>query len=341
MSRNDQPANSNYSPFLRVNPSFRSAPIGATYLSMNAFPADKEEFLRDLDLVCASFVVAPRIERFLADLDRVQARFESGGAGVVTVSSADLASLGREFDKIWVAAREKLGGEQWWEKLPAYHPLRCPISLFGTLDLGLHETAHTRALAWLLDPGKEHGFENVLLGALLRKVFDKAALHLSDVTVTSEFRSGESRDRIDLHLQGSWTDIYQNGAPERWKIILEAKIRAEEGEAQLARYEKQAHKIDQHKLVFLTTDGRPAETGSDEGKTKWELLSFKELMGLFQNCLPELEGKPGFEFLRLYMAGVLKDIYQLPCGENIGERSDIYGISGYLSLCKRGGNPNG
>lgn len=86
MSRNDQPANSNYSPFLRVNPPFRSAPIGAIYLSMNAFPADREEFLRDLNLVCASFVVAPRIESFLADLDRVQARFESGGAGVVTVA---------------------------------------------------------------------------------------------------------------------------------------------------------------------------------------------------------------------------------------------------------------
>lgn len=41
------------------------------------------------------------------------------------------------------------------------------------------------------------------------------------------------------------------------------------------------------------------------------------------------------------MAGVLKDIYQLPCGENIGGRSDIYGISDYLSLCKKGGSPNG
>jgi hypothetical protein len=306
-------------------------------LSMNAFPADREEFLRDLNLVCASFVVAPRIESFLADLDRVQAQFETVGARALTISSVDLVSLGREFDGIWAAAREKLGGEQWWEKLPAYHPLRCRISLFGTLDLGLHETAHTRALAWLLDPGKEHGFENVLLGALLRKVFDKAALHLSDVSVTSEFRSGESRDRIDIHIQGSWTDTHQNGAPGRWTMILEAKIRAEEGETQLARYEKQAHMTDRHKLVFLTTDGRSAETGSGG----WISLSFKELMALFQTCLPELEGKPGFEFLRLYMAGVLKDIYQLPCGENIGGRSDIYGISNYLSLCKKGGNPHG
>ena len=302
---------------------------------MNEFSAERGAFLRDLNLVCASFVAAPRIESFLADLDRVQAFSETAGARTVPVSGSDLASLGREFDKIWAAAREKLGGEQWWEELPAYHPLRCPISLFGTLDLGLHETAHTRALAWLLDPGKEHGFGDVLLRALLRKVFGKeAALHLPDVAVTSEFRGGESRDRIDIHLQGSWIAAHQNGAPKRWKIILEAKIRADEGEAQLARYEKQANMTDQQKLVFLTTDGRSAETGSDD----WILLSFKVLMALFQNCLDELKEKPGFDFLRLYMAGVLKDIYQLRGVENIGERGDIYGISEYLTLCNKGGN---
>jgi hypothetical protein len=306
---------------------------------MNAFSAEREEFLRDLNLVCSSLAEAPRIESFLADLDRVQAFSETAGARTVPVSGSDLASLGREFDKIWAAAREKLGGEKWWEELPAYHPLRCPISLFGTLDLGLHETAHTRALAWLLDPGKEHGFGDVLLRALLRKVFGKeAAFHLPDVAVTSEFRDGESRDRIDIHLQGSWIDAHQNGAPERWKIILEAKIRAEEGEAQLARYEKQVHMDDPHALVFLTTDGRSAVTGSQDGKTKWIPLSFKELMALFNNCLPKLERKPGFEFLRLYMAGVLKDIYQLHGGKNIGERGDIYGICEYLSLCNKGGN---
>src|SRR2546430_11646191 len=33
-------------------------------------------------------------------------------------------------------------------------PLRCPISLFRTMDCGRLETAHTRALAWLLDPNQ-------------------------------------------------------------------------------------------------------------------------------------------------------------------------------------------
>lgn len=338
MPRNDHHLNSNCSRFLRVNPLFRRRQTVLPTLSMNAFSAEREEFLRDLNLVCASLAAAPRIKSFRADLERVQAFSETAVARTVPISSADLASLGREFDRIWESAREKLGGEKWWERLPVYHPLRCPISLFGTLDLGLHETAHTRALAWLLDPGKEHGFGDVLLHALLRKVFAKAALHLSDVTVTSEFRSGESRDRIDIHLQGSWTDTHHNGAPERWTMIIEAKIRAEEGDAQLARYEKQTHMTDRHKLVFLTTDSRSAVTGSQDGKTKWIPLSFKELMALFNNCLPELKGKPGFEFLRLYMAGVLKDIYQMRGGENIGERADIYGISEYLWLCKNGGN---
>lgn len=309
---------------------------------MKTFSAEPDRFVRDLNTVSATLSPSLRVAGFLDDLDRVHSYSVAVHESAVHVTTDDLTELALKFDKIWAGAHEKLGGEKWWENLPAYHPLRCQVGLFGTLDLGLHETAHTRTLAWLMDPDREHGFGDALLRALLERIFGiREEFQLSNVSVTSELLRPDRRDRLDIVMRGAWTSTGQNSKTERWAVVVEAKIGAEEGEGQLARYEVQDASADRRKLVFLTPDGREPETGSGGRAAKWISVSFKDLMVIFQQRMPAIIGKPGFDFLRLYMTGVLKDFYQLTGGESIGERGDVYRIRDYLSLANKGDNKHG
>jgi hypothetical protein len=51
--------------------------------------------------------------------------------------------------------------------------------------------------------------------------------------------------------------------------------------------------------------------------------------------LHELQGKAGFEFLRLYITGILKDIYSIDCGR-VTDRADLYRIRDYLNYRRMG-----
>jgi hypothetical protein len=276
----------------------------------------------------------------LSDLERVHPYAAAVLAPVSAVRGADLAELAHLFDEKWARARKRLGGEKWWERLHPYHPLLCRIGLFRTLDLGLHETAHTGALAWLMDPGGDHGFEDILLRAFLKRIFGlDTEPQLSNVSIMSEIRAGENRDRLDVLMKGMWT--VSGRKTEKWMVVVEAKIEATEGEDQCARYvdhlREDIESADRHRFVFLTQDGRAPVTQSKITSVKWMSLSFIQLMALIGRRLHKLTGRPGFEILRHYMTGVLKDLYQLNCGEPIRERDDIYSIGEYLSLEKTGG----
>lgn len=117
-------------------------------------------------------MIAPALSpKFLADLKRVS---DSAMPQPQTLSAAFLCDLKLVYDSLPRPTDSRLNdlGErvQGWRtrvqqevqealrQLPADDPLRCPISLFGTMDYGRLETAHTNALAWLLDPRKAHGF---------------------------------------------------------------------------------------------------------------------------------------------------------------------------------------
>ena len=82
-------------------------------------------------------------------------------------------------------------------------------------------------------------------------------------------------------------------------------------------------------LVFLTPDGRAAETGEEE----WESLSYPELVRVFRTVYGELRHRPGFHFLRFYLAGVLQDICHFP--RNIGEdAAEPYAVAAYLKTVR-------
>jgi hypothetical protein len=275
--------------------------------------------------------------KFLAHLAQVYAALRPQ-----TLSQPFLSDLKRVYDTLPVASDDNLlflaNSFAKWRKvtkdsirvrvkaLSDDDPLKCPISLFRTMDAGRLEIAHTRTLAWLLDPTREHGFGTTLLVALLR--------HLSGNTCSGGFRvdwvksehpidGSGARGRLDVLARGAFEDGPRSG----WLLVIEAKVDAGEGEDQLQKYETWLRSNARGRevfRVFLTAEGaRP--TGADE----WEPLSFLELVRIFRAAYSGLRHAPGFHFLRFYLAGVLQDVCRLP--RNVeSENTDPYAVASYL-----------
>jgi len=291
-----------------------------------------DQFFRDLDRVSASVVPTNRLGEFLEDLKRVSADASAQRPREQAITVKALADLGTRFDHVRQVVLQKLGGSDWLAKVAEYDPLKCPIGLFTTLDLGRYETAHTGALTWLLNPSEAHGFVDILLRSLVRHLFKlEGDFQLFGVNTVNEFPISGERGRLDIHVRGEWKLA---GAPEGipFRIIIEAKIDAGEGEDQCEHYEDHAQlteeECEQVCFVFLTHDGRQAESTKSHGK-KWICVSFIELMAMFRPHLTSLRHKPGFEFLRHYMSGVLQELYHIECGRP-ELTSNLYLIGLYL-----------
>ena len=255
--------------------------------------------------------------------------FRSDPANVYTKlpvpSAVDLQFLGDRFKK-WRESTQDFVRDRLAE-LDKDDPLKCPISLFRTMDYGRLETAHTRVLAWLLDPEAEHGFGTALLAPLLRRA---GGGDHSDVLrverVAPEFMIGtsEAMGRLDVVAEGTWEGAEGGG----WLLVIEAKVGATEGEGQLDKYDKwiefNAGGRKPYR-IFLTPQGRKPEGGCEE----WTALSFLELVKTFRKVYADLVHSPGFHFLRFYLAGVLHDVCHLP--RKVGEdAADPYAAASYL-----------
>jgi hypothetical protein len=278
-------------------------------------------FLADLAQVYASLQPQPLSAVFLADLAQVYTTLP-------TASDADLQSLASQFEAWRENTREFVRRRV--VELDKDDPLLCPISLFRTMDFGRLETAHTRTLAWLLDPKKdeEHGFGSTLLAALLGWVaghnqFDR--LHVEEVASEFPLEGGAGKGRLDVLANGEW-EIAGERVP--WTLTIEAKVDAWEDEGQLDKYDDwlNSHAVGRETYrVFLTPNGRLPESGCDE----WNALSFLELAQVFRKALRQLIGTPGFHFLRFYLAGVLQDICGLP-RKVTADAPDPYAVASYL-----------
>ena len=139
----------------------------------------------------------------------------------------------------------------------------------------------------------------------------------------------ESSGRLDVLAEGRWA---REGRESAWRMVIEAKIDAAEGDEQLARYDAWlAERGGDVVRVFLTPDGRAPATGGD---VKWQRMSFLELAEVFGAALPELQGTHGYHFLRYYLAGVLRDV----CGVSVdvsSESSNPYAAVEYLRTVRR------
>jgi hypothetical protein len=278
-------------------------------------------FREDLVRVYATLRPVAPSAAFLSDLKQVHASLPSASDENLLLL-ADCFQKWRETTRQFVTAH--------LNELTDDDPLLCPISLFRTMDAGRLEVAHTRTLAWLLDPRKdeEHGFGSTLMAALLERLAERDRFdHLDVEKVVSEhpLEATGGEGRLDILSTG---ESRRAGDRSRWMLIIEAKIDAWEGEAQLNRYDEW---IDAHAAgcetyrVFLTPEGRPPDNGSDE----WKALSFLQLVQTFHKVYRNLRAAPGFQFLRLYLAGVLQDICGFP-RKVTPEAPDPFAIASYL-----------
>jgi hypothetical protein len=185
------------------------------------------KFLADLAEVYDA-LPPPLSAAFPSDLNR-------GYATPPVASDADLPFLANHFDE-W-RRRTKEFVRTHLAELDKDDPLKCPISLFRTMDYGRLETAHTRALAWLLDPKGEHSFGAILLAALLRRLSDhdySDGLRVERVESEYPIDGSEAKGRLDVLAEGTWEDKERGG----WVLVIEAKVDAWEGEDQLQKYER-------------------------------------------------------------------------------------------------------
>ncbi|MGE3806125.1 MAG: PD-(D/E)XK nuclease family protein [Gemmataceae bacterium] len=232
--------------------------------------------------------------------------------------------LAPRFDRWRACAQERL--RQLFEKLPPYDPLRCPVSLFGPMRNARSELQQTRLIAWLLDPNSEHGFGSRLLQDLL---FHLSEGWVNDSLVVEKIKSELElpKGRLDVFAKGTWE---KNEETETWMLVIEAKVDAHESKAQLSTYEdwlEEQPAVDERIKVFLTVDGREPETA----KADWEVMSFRDLAKIFQEALGDLQNCPGFQYLQMYLAGLLKDVYgwRLPL-KDFGSYRDPYSVLTYV-----------
>ncbi len=243
------------------------------------------------------------------------------------ISDSDLAGLASQLEK-WRGRQHKIL-ERNWEKIPADDPLRSPVSLFGTMDYGRLETAHTRTLAWLLD-NKEHGFGFRLLDALLLHLSTDIQVDEKETKVESEYPIQGGHGRLDVFAKEQWKEKKEKKV--FWVLVIEAKIDAKEDKSQLSRYDKWLNENYPSKTtkvlrVLLTPHDKRCKSSSHE----WKSLSFLDLVGIFRG-VSDLQDKPGYHFLRYYLAGVLRDIcgFPVPIPEKSESCKNPYELNYYL-----------
>jgi hypothetical protein len=267
-------------------------------------------FLADLEVVCPKADDGNLPLSFMRDLEVAHAHAQTSSLQQPVLSLPDLASLG---DKLitWRNYHRRFL-ERYLSQLPSDDPLLSPVSLFGTMDQGRLETAHTRALAWLL-ANREHGFGFQLLEVLLLHLLEGRRIRLTHVDmVESEYpvQCGPKMSdggRIDVLVEGRWDEL---GNEVSWILVIEAKIDAEEGEEQLSQYDDWLERYSDSRevlRVFLTPNDRAPKTNS----ARWRTLSFVDLASIFRRTAG-LQDRPGYHFLRYYLTGVLRDICGLP-----------------------------
>jgi hypothetical protein len=298
-------------------------------------PPISATFLADLDIVCPKADDGKLPSTFLKDLEGAYAHALVSSPQQPDISVAELTSLAGALNK-WRSDYQQLLKQELNQLRndDPNDPLLGSVSLFRTMDCGRLETAHTRALAWMLGD-REHGFCNQLLEALLRHLLKGRRIrltHVDKVESESLVHFGPARTeagRIDILAKGRWEEVEKEVS---WLLVIEAKIDAEESEDQLSQYDDWLKPYSQQTeviRVFLTPNGRAPRTGSPG----WKVLSFVDLASVFRRVLPGLKDTPGYHFLRYYLTGVLQDICEWPVSIS-SDCKNPYAVVDYLETLR-------
>ena len=228
-----------------------------------------------------------------------------------------VSRLETELDKMSREAESKIKEKiKEWKNKDSDNPLFLNVSLYGAMDFGRLEVAHTNTLAWLLTPTANHNFKSLLLEELLKHLMKEKRRRknfklLDGSIVTSEKTTSTTKGngRIDVWAEGKW-QYTSTGEFANWLMVLECKIDHHVTDNQLEKYETyiscfgKRYNLDEVFYVLLSPDKREADTGNN----KWQTLSFEDLFTIFWRQAKYLQCCEGYQFLRLYLAGLLRDI---------------------------------
>lgn len=172
--------------------------------------------------------------------------------------------------------------------------LPCAFDPLAALGWSGRERAHTRFLAWLLDPratapDRAHGLAHGPLTALLGMCFDRAdpaapqGVHELRVWREERLGDGLAATARAPDLRCEWSD--GEGAP--WVLLLEDKLDAAEGDEQLADYLSwmRRHRPGCRRLlVYLSPDGRAPGSLTDAPELR--VLRWGDLSASLLRALP-------------------------------------------------------
>jgi hypothetical protein len=205
-------------------------------------------------------------------------------------------------------------------------PLATGISLFEVMGFHREEVAHTRTLAWLLDPGKPHGFGSALLEIFLSHLRERAGdagmEALAGMTlgvcleVEAEHRLASGR-RLDVYVRAL------SATREPWSLVIEAKVDANEGHRQLSDYHGSVTG-GRAALVYLTPDGRLPKDQKDVGH--WIPVSFAGVASAFLSGARGLVDAPGYPLLKMYLVGLLQAFCGIRCPVNDDALSQPFAV---------------
>jgi len=187
------------------------------------------------------------------------------------------------------------------------------VTLFFPMDYGRLETAYTRTLAWLLDPKAPHGFKDKLVRALLADLPEYSGEKIEINKVLSEkiVKPG----RKNKNIKDGRIDVWIEGKEGSQKIlvVIEAKIDAPESLGQLEKYDVELKKWETKgyaiRKVYLTTWGDIPRSAKQP--SNWHTMRFSRLANILWDAGRCEESVQGYEFLRLYIAGILHDVLGL------------------------------
>jgi PD-(D/E)XK nuclease superfamily protein len=206
------------------------------------------------------------------------------------------------FNRLRVECTERVRSRL--NELPADHPLFSPVTAFGMVDYGRLETAYTRALAWLFTPQESHGYGD----SIVREVFSNLLPTASVDNVSAEHRillRDGSFGRIDIWIEAG------TAIPTRQShlIAIEAKIDAPLSTDQLRRYAEviSATNFAKKDCLYLTGEGHTVRL-----PRPWKPVSFKSLAGAIWRAGYKNKAAPGYQFVRMFVAGILKDVLKGP-----------------------------
>lgn len=206
--------------------------------------------------------------------------------------------------------------------VPEDDPAKLSVDLLQPISRGSDETAHTMALAYLLDPACDHGLGNAILRTIVEAIGARNARvgaarilrvvrrRETRLTVTPEYHHRVSGLR---HRSGARTDIWIEAHARKKSavVVIENKIGAAESNGQLGWYEEEVTRWCRRRghsrflLIFLTPEGRKPVTSK---ANRWIPMSYLTIAGILRYVWQKNKRATGAAWLGLYIASILRGI---------------------------------